>query len=152
MVTGQLLTILIKTRKKLNDELFTRLIPGSNVHILKVIFNMIETMTERNPKLFSWRLLQLIQHLIVRKPSTFVVKVAHLRNDTHVYVKLNDAVLSSGFNSLKAAYLCSVLLVLFGCDVSFPNAIVPQISATSRAEDLSGAQSIDDLWHVYKQK
>ena len=141
-------------KEQLNDQLFTRLIPGSSANILKLICNVVETSTERNPKLLSWGLRRLIQHLIFMGPLKFVVEVRHEWDYMWVarfILKLNNKVLIFARESLKAAYLCSVLLVLSSWDVSFPNAIVPQLSDSLRAEYLSGAQSIDDLWHMYKQ-
>ena len=147
-----------KDKKQFNDELFTMLIPGSYMDILDIICNMVENMTKRNPKLLSWRLLQLIQHLIVMQPLNFAISVRHVWCDIYATnVELNNKVLTcgaftSGEDSFKTAYLYSVLLVLLDCAVSFPNAIVPQLSAAPTAEDLRSAQSIDDLWHMYKHK
>ena len=137
-----------KDKEQLNDQLFTRLIPANSKDILKAICNMVQQMTERNPELLSWGLLQLTQHFVVMEPLTFAANVLN----AYVTIHLNKEVLFRGRNSFKAAYLCSVLLILSGCDVSFPNAIVPQLNALSRARYLSGAQSIEDLWNMYKEK
>ena len=52
--------------------------------------------------------------------------------------------------------MCSVLVILLGCDVSSVGSIVPQLpsleTSTAIPDYLQKAYAIDDLWNAYKQK
>ena len=141
------------TKHCASRELFTRLIPESNMDILKTICNILQRETYSNWEFISWMLHQLIQHLMLIEPLAFSVEIDwESLGYFQVYVELNENTLTCGTASLRPAYLCSKLLMLLGCDASCPGAIVPQWGDLLSAKHLSLAQSIGELWHTYKQK
>ena len=160
--------------EKLNTELFTKLIPGSSMNILKAMCNTVERMTKRNlaflsvnplqkkennQELLPWMLHQLIERLVLVEPLSISIELTYWRerrvpNNASIILdmRLNETTLITGMESFKPIYLCTVLLIISGCDISFPNAIAPWLHASVRAKYLSHAQAFDDLRFVYKQK
>ena len=143
--------------KYCNGELFTRLIPRSSMNIFKTICNIFQQDIE-SQEFLSWMLQQLIQRLIVIDTLNFSITF-EVRGQwsPHIWVevKLNENTLIKEIESFRPAYLCSKLLILLDCDVSFPDAIVPRwgdLSSNRQHLFTSPAQSIDELWHMYKQK
>ena len=155
-----------KDAKHLNDAIFTKLVPDSNMDIVKAICQILNqsirnrgnTGKEQKLEVLSSMLHKLIQYLILVEPLTITIQKNRNRIRTFE-MKLNPYVITNRA-SLKTVYLCSVLLILLGCDVSFVDAIAPQLSSqlssigtsARRAKYLLQASAVDDLWNAYKQK
>ena len=141
-----------KDTEHFNWELFTKLVPANSMARLTTICFLLfdEETKPMGKELMSRMFHHLLQHLVLIESLSISIKTElYLGSDVRVEMKLNNETLWN--RSFKCAYLCSMLLILLGCDVSFPDAIVPQLSATASAEHSRHAQSIDDLWHVYQQ-
>ena len=120
--------------------------------ILKTTCNLFKQVPECAVDM-SVILQQLTQRLILTEPLNIYIKFDSMMflGIFIVSVELNENRICNGIPSFKSAYLCSVLLILLGCDVSFTDAIIPRLSVDA-TEHLSHAQLIDDLWHMYKTK
>ena len=126
------------------------------------IFEIIcQIFNERNPgdtgeehqlQILSSMIHKLIQHFILVEPLTITIE----KDIPYFEMKLNLSVIVCRA-SLKTVYLCSGLLILLGCNVSFVDidqALQLSYLGTSAttAEYLLQADAIDDLWNAYKQK
>ena len=142
--------------KHFNDDLFTKLMPGSSMDILKTICQILKQTKstdkekEHKMELLSSMLHKLIQHLILCEPLSINIK-----GDIYCFnISLNQHLIVKG-TTLKTVYICSVLMILLGCDVSSVDSIVPQLpsleNSTAIPDYLQKAYSIDDLWNAYKQ-
>ena len=91
----------------------------------------------------------MIQRLILTEPLALGVyeeedKWPH--DDEFIFVlKLNNSALISGIESSKVIYLCSVLLILLGCDVSFEG-------AENLCLYIDAPSFVNELWRMYRQK
>ena len=143
-----------KDLKHSNDEIFTRLIPGDSMNILKTICQILSYSEPTDPgsehklEVLSSRLHKLIQHLIA--VETLCINFRHGISDFKI--RLNQHLITS-CAPLRAVYLCSVLLILLGCNVSYVDEIASSLrTSRTTAEYLKQAYVIDDLWNTYKQK
>ena len=149
---------LIGDTKHFNGVIFTMLIPGRNMDILKTICQILyftisnDTGKEHKLEVLSSMLHKLIQYLILVEPLCITIRweYYYFRMELNQHVIVADA-------SLKAVYLCSVIVILSGCNVSVVDAIAPQLSPMrtlnlARADYLLQASAIDDLWNAQKQK
>ena len=142
-----------------SDELFTKLMPESNMDILKAIC-MLVVYTETKPygkehtkENLSSMLHKLVQHLIICE-RLFV----GIKGDIFTFqININQHTVMN-HTTLKTVYICSVAMILLGCDLSFVDfvdSIVPQLPTMRRytlEDDLLQAYAIDDLWNAYKRK
>ena len=129
-----------------NDNLFTRLMPESNTDILSIICKIFQEMDipgkniEQHVEILSNMLHKLIQRLILVQPFSVTV----LRRIKYAYRTVGQYIVTCMHMKLdgkdidmkmtvKGIYLCSVLLILLGCDVSFNSSVTEQSSLTGRA-------------------
>ena len=140
-----------------NDEIFTDLIPGSNMDILKVIcqiFSESDCGKEKLSEAMSSMLSKLIHRLVLEGPLSLTIRKSAYSN--HFEMKLNQHLIVCDAPS-KTVYLYSVLVILLGCNASFVDAIHPELSTlhpcvAKTADYLPQPYSIVDLWNAYKQK
>ena len=90
---------------------------------------------------------KLIQRLILGEPLSITMRrhfAFEMKLNQHVIIKLTQ---------LKTVYLCSVLLIMLGCNVSVVYAMVPPSSSYSGnlAKQLLQAHATVDLWNAYKE-
>ena len=141
-----------KDAKYFNHELFTQLIPECNMDILKIICKLLcntkpsDKEKEHTMEVLSSMLHKLVQHLILGGPLSISIK-----GDISSFEMTLNEHLIMNHTPLKMVYMCSVVVMLLGCDVSFVDSIVPQLpfsTSVTKAE----ADAIDKLWNTYKQK
>ena len=113
----------------------------------------VGTGKERKLEVLSNMLHKLIQHLILGEPWSVTI-----RGYYSFEMQLNQDFIISG-NSLKAVYLCSVLVILLRLNVSAANAIAPPpsspyfyIRSATTAQNAFWAQATVDLLNAYKHK
>ena len=144
-----------------NDELFVRLMPERSVGI-KTICALLATRDNDQKvcrrEVLSTVLHQLIQHLILDEPLSMKIETenameyAFLQMGIEVDMYLNENVIASNMDSLRAVYLCSVLLILMESDACYSDNLVGRLASHALDEDKYHAQAIDDLWKAYNQK
>ena len=144
--------------KRYNDGLFTKLIPDSKMDILKLICQIIsqnDFAKEQGLKLevLSSELHKLIQHFIL--VEEIYITISAIIGNFCFEMKLNGYVITS-FASMKTIYLCSVLVILLGCKVSFVGTMETSASSVGTSATPAGyveqEHAIDDLWNAYKEK
>ena len=136
------LPVVLCINKCFNEELFLKLIPGNSMDILKAMCDIFRKETEPSGKEILFKALtQLLQRLILIDPLSITIKLKQWYGSRDIHMKLkvnlNQQPLKLGVASFKPVFLCSVLLILVGCDVSFPDAIVPRLSVALQAKHLS---------------
>ena len=138
----------------LNHKILTKLIPGGNMDILKTICQIFRfslptgTKEEHNLEVLSSTLHKLIQHLIVVETLSITIR----KDSCDFKMNLNQHAIVR-CPPLKATYLCSVLLILLGCNVSYVDEIASSLrTSATTAEYLLPLHAIDALWNTYKQK
>ena len=143
-----------KDAKHLHDEIFTKLIPGGNMDILKTICQILnnlcpnDTGEERKLEVVSSMLHKLIQHLIVVETLSITIR----KDFVDFKMNLNQHAIVT-CPPLKATYLCSVLLILLRCNVSYVDEIASSLrTSATTARYLPQAHAVDALWNTYKQK
>ena len=136
----------------LHDEILTKLIPGGNMDILKTICQIFRyslstgTGKEHTLECLSSMLHKLIQHLIVVETLSITMRkdICGFKFNINQHV-----IVSYPYPPVEAIYLCSVLFILLGCNVSHVDAIA---SHCLKSPYLADAHAIDALWNNYKQK
>ena len=142
------------------DELFLQLIPEDDVDILKAISALLEKeidysgVEKEHQREVSSMMQKLIQKL---KCFEFLSMSIQLNRDYEHELPaalncmvLNEHLIAKDYESLKAVYLCSVLLILLGCNVSvFDINIVPAVAEFAR--NVYHTSAIEDLWDVYNK-
>ena len=61
------------------------------------------------------------------------------------FVEINQHLIAMDYVSLKSIYLCSVLLIILGCDVSFGDFDIDQSALAENAELVYHTSAIEDL-------
>ena len=140
----------------LNDEILTKLIPGGNMDVLKTICQIFryplptgtrEDREEHNLEMLSSTLHKLIQHLIVVNTLSITMRKAICG----FKFKINQHEIVRGpYPPVKNIYLCSVLFIVLGCNVSHVDAIASQLPLHLPLY-LADARAIDTLWNIYRQ-
>ena len=146
-----------KDAARYNDEIFTDLIPGGNMNILKTIcqiFGGSDSGEEKLSNAVSSMLSKLIHRLILEEPLSLTIRKEPYSN--HFKIELNQHLIIVRA-PLKTVYLYSVLVILLGCNASFVDAILPELSPlhlgiVKTADYVPQLYSIVDLLNDYKQR
>ena len=137
-----------------HNEIFTKLIPGRSMDILRTI---CEIFGEKKIKLeiLPNMLHKLIQHLILAESLSITIRSSwgYSSWDYSFEMKLNIDFIFQG-RPMKTLYFCSVLVILLRCNISVVNAMVPPSSADSgiSTESLLQAHATVDLLNAYKKQ
>ena len=149
------------------DELLTSLIPCGSRNIIKTIYELLEIRprdVKKDREVLSRMLHQLIQRLILLEPLAITLKTLEgfpdiygeciecSNFDIYVYMQLNENVIVNTATSIKAVYLCSVLLVILKSDVCYSSSVAAELPSIASKGIKDQAQAIDDLWNAYKEK
>ena len=157
--------------KHFHYGIFTKLIPGRNMDILETICQLF---VERKPsdtgkdlklEILSSMLHSLIQHLVLLEPLSIMIRDDSLSDwrdkslTFYLHLHPGKSLVSTNFGHtdsiemmMKPVYLCSVLVILMGCDVSFDELQLPSLGTpATNAEYLMHAYALDALWNTYTQ-
>ena len=147
------------------NKRFFQLIPEDNMDILKAICTLLKRETEHSdiPKEHRREVASML-HKLIQKLKCFESLSMTMRireeygleaecNRYMYFLELNQHLIAKHCVTLKALYLCSVLLILLGCtcDVSFRDFDSERSDFAHNAEHVYHASAIKDLWDAYNK-
>ena len=146
------------------DKLFSQLIPADNMDILKAICTLLKREIEGSgvEKEHRREVLSSMLHTLIRKlkcfeslSMTMMIREEYDReaeyNRDMYFLEVNQHLITKDYVSFKAVYLCSVLLILLGCDINVTGFNIKQSAFAENPEHVNHASAIEELWDSYNK-